>query len=212
MLKQIKSLDLFKNVDSSLLKSLIAENKIYIKDYKKNSTIHFKDNRCEMMDIVCDGELTAQYLLPNGSEYILFEFKANNLIGANLLFGEENYYPMDINCKTDCKIVHVLKSAVIVLLKDFTFVIPFVRSLSANSQGLNHKIKIYAHKSLRENIIEYLENLREQYKSDTIILPITKKDLANYLGVQRPSLFRELKKMKDENLIEIDNRKITLKF
>jgi Mn-dependent DtxR family transcriptional regulator len=30
------------------------------------------------------------------------------------------------------------------------------------------------------------------------------------LGVQRPSLFRELKKMKDEGIIEIDNRTIQL--
>ena len=36
------------------------------------------------------------------------------------------------------------------------------------------------------------------------------KGFAPYLGVQRPSLFRELKKMKDEGIIEIDNRTIQL--
>ena len=47
-------------------------------------------------------------------------------------------------------------------------------------------------------------------KSKTIILPISKKQLADHFGVQRPSLFRELKRMKDEGLIEIDNRNITI--
>ncbi|MDD4690459.1 MAG: helix-turn-helix domain-containing protein, partial [Eubacteriales bacterium] len=46
--------------------------------------------------------------------------------------------------------------------------------------------------------------------SPTILLPISKKQLADYLGVQRPSLFRELKKLQDERIIEIDNRVITL--
>ena len=36
------------------------------------------------------------------------------------------------------------------------------------------------------------------------------KELADYLGVQRPSLFRELKKMKDEGIIEISKRTIRL--
>jgi len=44
------------------------------------------------------------------------------------------------------------------------------------------------------------------------LLPITKKQLADYFGVQRPSLFRELKRMKDEGLIEIANKKIYIKF
>jgi CRP-like cAMP-binding protein len=36
-----------------------------------------------------------------------------------------------------------------------------------------------------------------------ITLPIIKRELADYLGVQRPSLFRELKKMKDEGMVGI---------
>ncbi|MDD3253809.1 MAG: helix-turn-helix domain-containing protein [Lachnospiraceae bacterium] len=35
--------------------------------------------------------------------------------------------------------------------------------------------------------------------------------MADYLGVQRPSLFRELKKLKEEGIIEINNRTITIK-
>ena len=42
------------------------------------------------------------------------------------------------------------------------------------------------------------------------IFIIPKKELADYMGVQRPSLFRELKKLKDEGIIVIDNRTIQL--
>ena len=37
-------------------------------------------------------------------------------------------------------------------------------------------------------------------------------DLAAYLGVDRSAMHRELKHLQDEGLIEIKNKKITLKY
>lgn len=107
---------------------------------------------------------------------------------------------------------HVTKSGIEELLKHREFVMRYVQSLSENSQGMNQKIAMYTRKSLRDNLTDYLRALSVEQKSDTISLPITKKQLADYFGVQRPSLFRELKRMKDEGIIEIAKKEITLKF
>jgi CRP-like cAMP-binding protein len=48
-------------------------------------------------------------------------------------------------------------------------------------------------------------------KSSVILLPMSKRQLADYFGVQRPSLFREMKKLKEEGIIEINNRTIAIK-
>ena len=77
---------------------------------------------------------------------------------------------------------------------------------------MNHRIAMYTNKTLRENLIDYLQSLSRSQNSKQITLPISKKQLADYFGVQRPSLFRELKKMKDEGLLEIDNREINILF
>ncbi len=164
------------------------------------------------MDIVFSGGLIAYSLASNGSETVVFEFKKNSVIGANLLFGNENKYPMNIYCTADCTLFYVSKDAVMGLLKDYNFVMPFIRSLSLNTQGINERIAMYTQKNLRENILGYLRSLSTEQNSHTITLPISKKQLADYFGVQRPSLFRELKKMKEEGLINIDNKTITLYF
>ncbi len=39
---------------------------------------------------------------------------------------------------------------------------------------------------------------------------MSKKELADRFGVQRPSLFRELKKMKKEGLIDYDHKSIVI--
>lgn len=119
---------------------------------------------------------------------------------------------MNIYCTESCRLLHINKLDVEILLHDYNFVLSFVKSISLNSQGMNKKIAMYTQKSLRENLIDYLMALSLEQKSKTIKLPISKKQLADYFGIQRPSLFRELKKMKHEGLIEVDNKSIKINF
>jgi len=75
---------------------------------------------------------------------------------------------------------------------------------------MNRKIAMLTQKTLRGNLTDYLRQQAAFQGSSDIRLPISKKELADYLGVQRPSLFRELKKMKGEGLIDVSNRIIRL--
>ena len=118
---------------------------------------------------------------------------------------------MNIYCREECRLLHIKKEGVSDLLKEYNFVLKFIKSMSFNAQGMNQKISIYTQKNLRENIKDYLLNLQKSQKTNTVILPVSKKQLADYFGVQRPSLFRELKRMKDDGMIEVNNREIIIK-
>ncbi|RPF48240.1 CRP-like cAMP-binding protein [Hydrogenoanaerobacterium saccharovorans] len=196
----------FTGVNQSVLKQI----NILPKKYTKGMTVHAQGEICKSMDIVLSGNLVAYALSQNGSENVIFEFQKNSIIGANLLFGNANHYPMNIYCTEDSELLHINKSDVELLLHDYQFTINFVKSISLNSQGMNKKITIYTQKSLRENLLDYFSALAAEQNSKAITLSVSKKQLADYFGVQRPSLFRELKQMKDEGLIKIDNRQIEI--
>lgn len=212
MIELLKNLSYFKELNTDLLENLILDQKIIKKSYSKGKTVHEQGEECAGIDIIVSGRLIAYSLTTSGSETIVFEFFKGDAIGANLLFGNQNKYPLNIYCVEDTVVIHVLKSAVEKLLKESSFVMEFIKTLSLNSQGLNRKIAMYTQKSLRENLMDYFLALAATQKTKTIYLPISKKQLADHLGVQRPSLFRELKNMKEEGLIEVDNRYIELLF
>jgi CRP-like cAMP-binding protein len=44
----------------------------------------------------------------------------------------------------------------------------------------------------------------------TITLPFNLKDLADYLAINRSAMFRELRNLKDERIISVNGRRITL--
>lgn len=207
-LEVIKSVSIMKSVNG--IESLVSQGKIIIQKYAKGETLYNQGSLCSSLDIVVSGSLTAYSLTESGSSIIMFEFKKDSIIGANLLFAVNNSYPLNIYCSSECKLIHIEKTAVEILLHNYDFVMSYVKSLSQNSLGLNHKIAMFSRKTLRQNIIEYLIQQSITQHSQTVHLPFSKKEFADYLGVQRPSLFREMKKMQLDGVISIDNRKITV--
>lgn len=202
----MSDISLFKDVDKFLLKNV----DMIKKKYTKGSTVYEKGIVCNSLDIVLSGDLVAYAASANGSESRVFSFEKDNTIGANLLFGNINRYPFNIYATTNCELLHINKDAVEALLKDYEFTLNFVKILSLNSQVMNQKIAIYTQKTLRENLMDYFSTLSLQQNSRLITLSMSKKQLSDYLGVQRPSLFRELKKMQDEGLIFVSNKEIQL--
>lgn len=207
---EIRRVPLISEIDAAVLNRCIAENQIFIRHYAKRVTVHHQHDACDTLDIVLSGSLAAYSLSENGSEVTMFAFRKDSIIGANLLFGDNHAYPLNIYSVTACDLLHATRSAVMELLHEYHFVLQFVKSLSMNSQGMNRKITMLTQKTLRENIMDYLKEQSILYESSDFVLPISKKELAHYLGVQRPSLFRELKKLKQEGIIEIENRRVRL--
>ena len=209
-IKELLKTPLLSQINKEVLLSLLNERQIYTSNYKKGVTVHEQGESCKTLEIVLSGSLIAYSLSQNGSETVMFEFTKGGIIGANLLFSDNGAYPLNIYCLTDCCLLHMTKDAVSEFLKNYSFVMRYIKSLSQNSQGMNRKIAMFTQKSLRENILDYLAVQTVRQQSATITLPVTKKQLADYFGVQRPSLFRELKRLVDEGIITIDNHRITV--
>ena len=209
MINRIKQIDLFSQIDEKQLKKHLKEGLIRLNTYPKAVIIYHRNDFCQNLDVVYSGSLMAYVLSEGGSLTSMFEFKKDNLIGGNLLFGDPHAYPFTIIYEK-CQLFHIQKEAILDYLHNYHFVLHYVKSLSLNSQTMNQKITMVTQNTLRDNILIYLRQQAILQNNTTILLPISKKEWANFLGVQRPSLFRELKKLKEEGLIDIDNRLIRI--
>ena len=203
-------ISLLSAVSEDQIQALVNHHEISVKRYGRNETVYNRGTECGGMDIVLSGGLVAYALSSNGSESVVFDFCKDSIIGANLLFGNVNRYPLNIYCIQSCELLHLTKAAVSELLHDYSFMMGLIKSISQNSQGMNQRIAMHTRKSLRENLLDYFETLSIEQDSKTLRLPLSKKQMADYFGVQRPSLFRELKKLKDEGIITIHNKEITI--
>ena len=209
-IKILANINLFKCFNEEELSKIFEQN-FKLKSYLKNSIIHLENEVCNSMDIILEGDIIIQKIDAEGKVLSINDFSNGDIIGENLLFSIENRYPMTISAKSDVKILHVDKKLVLKLCKsNECFLINFLQLLSSKTLFLTNKITSTM-KTLRQCIIEFL--LYEYYTQETnkIKLNITKKELADKIGVQRTSLSRELNKMRKEALIDFNNKYIIIK-
>ena len=208
---QLSKIELFKSISTEDLLCFFSETFYIIEKYKKNSIIYFQNERCSTMDILLDGNVLIQNIDKEGNTLTITEFRPYDTIGANLMFSNRNIYPMNVISKTDVILLKMKKELVLDICHcDKEFLLKFLSSLSEKTIVLTDKITLMSMKSIRQLIIDFLINEQVYQQSKTIILDISKKELAERFGIQRPSLSRELGKMRDEKMIEFDAKTITI--
>jgi CRP-like cAMP-binding protein len=207
----MKSNDLFKDISSDRLIKLFNDNAYYISSYSKNSVLYFEGEKCMTLDIILVGQVVIQRIDESGNALTIADFHSGDSIGGNLLFCRYPYYPMIIIAKCDTKMLRVKKDLVLELCQsNKAFLYEFLTCISDKTAILTDKIKAISLKSIRSSIIDFLKFEYFSQNNRKIKLTMSKKELAERLGIQRTSLSRELNKMRNDGLIEFDARHITI--
>jgi len=210
-LNVLKLTGLFNGFSTLELLELFKTNPYIISQYKKNSIVHFESEKCTSWGIILKGEVIVQKIDEKGNVLTVTSFRVGDNIGGNLLFSKQPYYPMSIIAKTDSEILHINKDFVLLLCQSSKeFLLQFLTCISDKTTILTNKIKAIAMKSIRDSIIEFLNYEYYTQKNKVIEIHMTKKELAERLGIQRTSLSRELNKMKKEGLVNYDASTITI--
>ncbi len=86
----------------------------------------------------------------------------------------------------------------------------FTAMLATKTLEMNDRIQILSKIKLRDRLITYFSQNVTKYGS-SFTLPLSREDMAAYLGTNRSALSRELGKMRDEGIIEFEKSKFTVK-
>ena len=208
----LKNTELFKCLSDVEIESIFNERYYKIKDYEKNTIIYLQNERCESLDIILEGTITIQKIDQDGKVLTISDFMSGDVLGENLLFSVNSNYPMTISAKTNCTLLQVKRELILKFCQsNELFLTSFLKSLSSKTLILSNKIKSLTLKTIRQCIIDFLLFEYVSQDSAKIKLNMSKKDLAEKLGIQRSSLSRELNKMRNDGLIEFDSKYITIK-
>jgi len=74
----------------------------------------------------------------------------------------------------------------------------------------NDRIEILTEKTIRNKLLKYFQITTKKNGSKNIYLPFTFTELAEYIAVDRSAMTRELKNLKEDNIIEINNKIIKI--
>lgn len=207
----IQKVELLKSINEEELHTYLDDGSFNIIKYDKNNIIHFVGDQCLKLEIILFGRVVIERIDESGNLMTITEFFSGDILGGNLIFSKNPYFPMTVTAK---EVTKVLEIDVDLLFKLFSSNQDFLRNylayVSDNTVILSDRIKHFVNRTIRESIISFLNSESKKQNSKTIVLNLTKKALAERIGVQRTSLSRELSKMRDEGLIKYDAKTIEI--
>ncbi len=188
---------------------------VHIYNFNKNQEILPTIKNENIIGIILEGHAQIINMEYNGNEILIENLFKDDIFGSNISSTNNENYQLISKKDTAVLVIDYDK-----LLNPLNFKYPyfniFFRNLfdiiNSKFRERNDRVRILEKKQIREKLLEYFEIQHKKSRLRNIYLPFTFKDLADYIAVDRSAMFRELKHLKDERLIKVDNRKITLLY
>ena len=191
-------------------------HKVQKKTFAKNEVITTYIQKRNQFCILVDGNADLVRYDLNGNRTIVEHLSKNDIFG-------EVFYPVTINnellveARGKCKVLIYTYNDIHTKCRNNC---KFHQKLSeylpelilSKVTDLNMRVELLTKRSTRDKLLGYFSLLSTRTLSKTFSLPFSLTDLADYLSVDRSAMMREMKLLKDDNLIDKNGNKITLLY
>ena len=206
--------ELFYNISNANKLKILKDLEANTLSFKKNTIILSSIRKDNIICIVLEGYLQIVKNNYNGTRSIIEDLKENSIFTTKTSFISNNEY--NIITKEDSKIILIDFNNILNSVENKSYFTTFLKNLlkimSDKNEESNERVQILSHNSIRNKLLTYFKIMSKRNKSKIIYLPFNFTDLADYLSINRSAMTRELKSLKEEGFIEINNRKIKLLY
>ena len=207
----MKNTSLFDGVSDEEYAAMMVCFKTVTKKYRKGEEIPMPHAR---LGIVENGHISLMKTDINGVRTIFEQLGAGGVFGDVLgfawadgsffLVAEEDSDVLYIDYE------HIIKRCANACAHHSAVVSNLVKLMSEKTQALSEHLEILSRRTTREKLLAYFAMLAAKNKSLYFTIPFSQTSLADYICVDRSAMVRELRRMSEEGLIDIERRNVKL--
>lgn len=187
------------------------KNKCILRKFEKGKVIALKGNYIEYIYISCEGNMQVKNEFENGFVYSFAKVNPVAYIGVMEIMANKLTYSSTLKTNTECIVIQISK-------QDFLHWISKDQKLTL--EVLHFISKSMYEQSLRTGevlaypaiciLINYLLDAYKSKEKEVMILEKTREDIASILGFSVRTINRNLKILKDEDLISVNRKGISI--
>lgn len=159
------------------------------------------------LGIVLEGSVSVQKEKADGTRMILHILTPGEMFGEMAVFAQERRWPATIQAQEDSAILFIPPDKIVGRCSSSC---SFHRQLTTNmlkivserALRLNRKVEYLSIRGMREKLCTYFWEMYKRNGQLIFLLPMNRTELADFLNVSRPSMSREMCRMRDEGLID----------
>lgn len=199
--------EIFQGIEPDMLNEMLGCLKPQINTYQRGDFITRTGEPITGLGIILSGIVAVTKESMAGHRKLLMLLTPGDLFGEMGAYAEEAVWPATIVAQEDSEVLFLPPEKIIhncprQCTSHRTLTLNMVKILSRKAVLLNKKVDYLILGSLREKISTYLLELVRENGANTFVLPLKRNELAEFLNVSRPSLSRELCRMRAEGIIE----------
>lgn len=198
---------LFRDIPSEQLYMMLECIKPKIESYKRNEYITLMGDDFTGVGIVLEGEVLLAKENAAGNRVIIDVVEPGEIFGEMIAFAQKKVWPVTAIAQSPCTVMFMPPDKIVgecpkMCVSHRQLIMNMLSVVSEKAINLNRKVEYLAMKSLRAKLSRFL---LEQYKKagkTMFVMPLNRSELSDFLNVSRPSLSREMCRMRDEGIID----------
>lgn len=197
---------IFENLNNEELLEIVKT--INHKEYNKGDVIFTEGNIANTLYFVNEGKIKLYKYTKDGKEQILHVLSEGDFFGELDLI-KPSKYGFNAKAIVDSKICTLTKEEMKdIMMRNPEIGIKLLETVGERLAKVENLVQNLATNDVDSRMAYLITDLMEKYGEPTgnnisIKLPLSREEMANYIGVTRETISRKLKKLEDENLIKI---------
>lgn len=177
--------------------------------FAKDDILANQNEICNRLIVLLTGSVKAQMIDDTGKIMKMEDLYAPSPLAPLYLFGERNRFPVEVQANEAVEVIIFSQETILQLFQSHRKVLLNYLNLNAMyATRMSDKLNTLSFKTIRQKIANYL--LKLPAKDGVVTLDRSQNSLAEYFGVTRPSLSRELANMQADGLIEMDRKQVRI--
>ncbi len=178
---------------------------------KKGEILFLQGDEAKGFYVLLMGRVRIFKVSPEGKEYTLHRINPGDMFAEAAIF-KGNTFPANCSASEDSIVAFIPKTRFLEFLKNSPDIsVKMIGALSAFVRDFNQQIADLSLKGVPARLASYLLRISEKTGSDTVRLETTKSELARSLGTVSETLSRNLRKMRELEVILVDRDTITIR-
>jgi len=203
---QLNNYPLFKDIKQKDLLSIGSCFGLQEKDYSKGEYIWHAGDEALYIGVVTKGQINIIRDDILGNRTIIRNIETGHTFGESYAISEVLDYPVSVKAATDVKILLINKEKLTTpcpmscdfhnqLIKNLLWII------ALKNIKLSSRIECVTKKTIKQKVVFYLLDEMKMSGQEKVSIPFNRKELSDYLNVNRSALSRVLSTLKGDGVI-----------
>ncbi|HOV80671.1 MAG TPA: Crp/Fnr family transcriptional regulator [Bacillota bacterium] len=207
---------LFERISPDELDAVLACLNPEVSSYRKNEWVTVAGEDITGLGIVLSGEVVVTRENAAGNRIVMSVNGPGEMFGEMAAFSGSGVWPATVTARRPCTVMFLppgklAGSCEKACASHKQLILNMLKIVSGKALLLGRMVEYLSIKSMRGKISTFLLEQYQKTGRNMFMLPLKRDELADFLNVSRPSLSREMGRLRDEGIIEFHRSSVKIK-